>query len=83
MIEWQPIVLSIKVASLSLCVVFVLGVAAAYIMRTFEFSGKAALEALFTLPLVLPPVVTGFLLLLLIGKQGPVGRLLSEQWQAQ
>lgn len=83
MIEWQPIVLSIKVASLSLCVVFVLGVAAAYIMRTFEFSGKAALEALFTLPLVLPPVVTGFLLLLLIGKQGPVGRLLSEQWQIQ
>lgn len=83
MIEWQPIVLSIKVASLSLCVVFVLGVAAAYIMRTFEFSGKAAVEALFTLPLVLPPVVTGFLLLLLIGKQGPVGRLLSEQWQIQ
>lgn len=83
MIEWHPIVLSIKVASLSLCVVFVLGVAAAYIMRTFEFSGKAALEALFTLPLVLPPVVTGFLLLLLIGKQGPVGRLLSEQWQIQ
>ncbi len=83
MIEWQPIVLSIKVASLSLLVVFVLGVAAAYIMRTFEFSGKAAVEALFILPLVLPPVVTGFLLLLLIGKQGPVGRLLSEQWHIQ
>ncbi len=83
MIEWQPIVLSLKVASISLCFVFLLGVAAAYVMRSFEFPGKAALEALFTLPLVLPPVVTGFLLLLLIGKQGPVGRFLSEQLQIQ
>lgn len=83
MIEWQPIVLSLKVASISLCIVFILGVAAAYVMRSYEFPGKAALEAFFTLPLVLPPVVTGFLLLLLIGKQGPVGRFLSEQLQFQ
>lgn len=83
MIEWQPIVLSLKVAFVSLCLVFVLGVAAAYIMRSFAFSGKAALEAVFTLPLVLPPVVTGFLLLLLIGKQGPMGRFLSEQLHIQ
>ncbi|HWR45064.1 molybdate ABC transporter permease subunit [Sporomusa sp.] len=83
MIEWQPIILSLKVAFVSLCFVFVLGVAAAYVMRGFEFPGKAVLEALFTLPLVLPPVVTGFLLLLLIGKQGPVGRFLSEQLQTQ
>lgn len=83
MIEMQPIVLSLKVASVSLCFVFLLGVAAAYAIRRFEFPGKTALEAFFTLPLVLPPVVTGFLLLLLIGKQGPVGRLLSEQLQLQ
>lgn len=83
MIEWQPVVLSLKVAFASLCLVFVLGVAAAYIMRSFAFPGKAAWEAVFTLPLVLPPVVTGFLLLLLIGKQGPVGRFLSEELQTQ
>lgn len=83
MVEWQPILLSLKVAGISLFFVFVLGVAAAYTMRSFEFPGKAAVEAVFTLPLVLPPVVTGFLLLLLIGKQGPVGRLLSEQFQTQ
>lgn len=83
MVEWHPVLLSLKVAFFSIIFVFVLGVAAAYIMRSFEFPGKAALEALFTLPLVLPPVVTGFLLLLLIGKQGPLGRLLSEELQIQ
>ncbi len=83
MIEWQPVLLSLKVAFASLVLVFALGVSAAYVMRNCSFPGKPALEALFTLPLVLPPVVTGFLLLLLIGKQGPVGRLLSEQWQVQ
>lgn len=55
----------------------------AFFLRRAEFFGKAALEALFILPLVLPPVVTGFLLLLLIGKQGPVGRLLDEAFHTQ
>ncbi|MEG6584804.1 molybdate ABC transporter permease subunit [Dendrosporobacter sp. 1207_IL3150] len=83
MIEWQPIILSLKVAFISLCFVCVLGIAAAHVMRNYEFTGKTALEAMFTLPLVLPPVVTGFLLLLLIGKQGPIGRFLSDQLQIQ
>lgn len=52
-------------------------------MRRFEFPGKSALEALFALPLVLPPVVTGFVLLVLIGKQGPIGKLLSEAFHTQ
>lgn len=83
MVEWQPVILSIKVAFSSLIIVFVCGVSSAYVMRRFEFPGKAALEALFTLPLVLPPVVTGFLLLLLIGKQGPVGRFLTDYFDTQ
>lgn len=83
MIDWQPVFLSIKVALCSLFFVAVFGVAAAYLMRRFRFPGQAALEALFTLPLVLPPVVTGFCLLLLIGKQGPIGRLLIEVFQIQ
>ena len=83
MMEWQPVILSLKVAAVSLGVVFVLGVAAAYLMRTYDFAGKAALEAVFTLPLVLPPVVTGFLLLLLIGRQGPFGRFLSDTLDVQ
>lgn len=83
MVDWQPILLSIKVAFVSLLLVSVMGISTAYIMRSFVFPGKAVLEALFTLPLVLPPVVTGFLLLLLIGKQGPIGYLLVEKLQFQ
>lgn len=83
MFEWQPVILSIKVALASVCVVFVTGVLAAYKMSKTRFSGKVVLEALFTLPLVLPPVVTGFILLLLIGKQGPVGRFLTEYMHTQ
>ena len=83
MVEWQPVFLSVKVASISLVLVSVFGVSAAFLLRSREFPGKAALEALFTLPLVLPPVVTGFLLLLLIGKQGPLGRFLTEIFDTQ
>ena len=80
MFEWQPVWLSIKVALASLGFVVLLGVSAAYVMRRSEFAGKAAVEAVFSLPLVLPPVVTGFLLLLLIGKQGPFGRFLADSF---
>lgn len=83
MVEWQPVLLSLKVALYSLICVSLFGILIAYGMRRFEFPGKAILEAVFTLPLVLPPVVTGFLLLLLIGKQGPIGRILSEYFHTQ
>ena len=83
MIDWQPVLLSVKVALVSLVFIFIFGVAAAYVMRSSDFSGKSALEAFFALPLVLPPVVTGFILLVLIGKQGPIGRILSETLHTQ
>jgi len=83
LIDLHPVLLSIQVALVSLCFVFLFGVAAAYVMQKLEFAGKAVLEALFVMPLVLPPVVTGFLLLLLIGKQGPIGKLLGEQFGMQ
>lgn len=83
MFEWHPVWLSIKVALISLCFVFVLGVGAAFLLRKCEFPGKAAIEALFALPLVMPPVVTGFVLLVLVGKQGPIGRLLEDLFQVQ
>lgn len=83
MLDWQPVILSIKVALMSLIAVAILGTGAAFVMRRREFPGKAAVEAVFTLPLVLPPVVTGFLLLLLLGRYGPVGRLLLEVFGVQ
>ena len=83
MVEWQPVILSIKVASISVLFVFFIGILAAYVMRSVDIPGKVALESLFTLPLVLPPVVIGFLLLILIGKQGPVGIILKEYFDMQ
>lgn len=83
MFDWQPVWLSIQVACASLFFVVILGISAAHLMRYQEFTGKAAVEALFSLPLVMPPVVTGFLLLVLIGKQGPVGKFLSQVFDAQ
>ena len=81
--EWHPVWLSIQVALVALVLVTFLGGGMAFGLRRAQFRGKAALEALFTLPLVLPPVVTGFLLLLLIGKQGPVGRFLADAFDTQ
>lgn len=83
MIEWQPVLLSIKVACVSLLFIFFFGVTFAFVMRKWEFPGKAVVEALFAMPLVLPPVVTGFLLLVLIGKQGPIGHLLTDSFHTQ
>ena len=78
MFDWFPVLLSLEVAAVSLIFVFFLGVSAAFFMQRHVFFGQAALEALFMLPLVLPPVVTGFLLLLIIGRQGPLGRFLYD-----
>lgn len=83
MVEWQPVLLSLKVASISVIFVLFFGVLAAYIMRSIEFTGKAALESFFALPLVLPPVVIGFILLILIGKEGPVGIFLNKYFDMQ
>ena len=83
MLELQPVILSIKVALIALIFIFFLGISAAHVMRQGEFPGKSAVEALLILPLVLPPVVTGFLLLLLVGKQGPIGRCLDEVFGVQ
>ena len=83
MIDLQPIYLSLKVALISLVFVSALGIILAWIMARKQFPAKSVLEAAVTLPLVLPPVVTGFVLLLLIGKNGPIGRLLTQYFHTQ
>ncbi|MFD2371938.1 molybdate ABC transporter permease subunit [Brevibacillus sp. GCM10020057] len=73
-----PLLLSLKVAALSTSFVFVLGLLLARLMTQRDFFGKNLLESLFVLPLVLPPTVVGFGLLLLFGKNGLIGKLLAE-----
>lgn len=78
MFDWQPVVLSLQVASAALLVAFSLGTLCAAWMAGREFRGKELFEALFLLPLVLPPVVTGYVLLTLLGRQGASGLWLEQ-----
>jgi molybdate transport system permease protein len=69
--------LSLQVASAATLLALPLGFAAAYLLALTKMRGKAILEGLINLPLVLPPVVTGYLLLLLFGRKGWLGQLLG------
>ncbi len=76
--EWEIIWLSLRVAGVALVVMLVPGIAAGWLLARRQFPGKAVVDALLTLPLVLPPVVTGWLLLLAFGRQSPIGTLLHD-----
>jgi molybdate transport system permease protein len=76
--EWTAIGLSLLIATVATLVSLPFGVAAALLLARGRFPGKSLLDGLVHLPLVLPPVVTGFALLLLFGRRGPIGSLLAE-----
>jgi molybdate transport system permease protein len=73
----EIILLSMQVAFVAMIFALPLAYAVAYLLARFEFRGKALLQALVMLPLVMPPVVTGYLLLIWFGKQGVLGELFS------
>jgi len=75
--DWSPVFLSMRVALTALVIVVVCGTLVARFMARHDFPGKDVVEGIFTLPLVLPPVVTGFVLLVLVGRAGPLGRFLG------
>ncbi|TWT01784.1 molybdate ABC transporter permease subunit [Planomicrobium sp. CPCC 101079] len=77
--DMSPLLLSLKVASISTFFVFFASIALARLMSRREFFGKSAIDALVLLPLVLPPTVIGFGLIVLFGANGPLGSLL-EDW---
>ncbi|WP_424237422.1 molybdate ABC transporter permease subunit [Bhargavaea ginsengi] len=77
--DLSPLALSLRVALLSTLLAAITGIALARVMGRREFPGKSAAEALILLPLVLPPTVVGFGLIMLFGVNGPIGRLL-EDW---
>ncbi|WP_121604233.1 molybdate ABC transporter permease subunit [Virgibacillus sp. Bac332] len=81
--DYTPLILSIKIAGIATCIVFLLGVSCARLISRNQFPGKRLLEALFLLPLVLPPTVVGFGLLFIFGKNGPIGRLLLQWFDYQ
>jgi molybdate transport system permease protein len=74
-IDWFPLWLSLRVAFVSTAVAFVVGLWLAYILANREFHGKEVLDAAITLPLVLPPTVLGYYLLVLLAGNSPLGKL--------
>ena len=77
--EWEIITLSLKVSGVAVLLTMPIAFALAWLLARGRFPGKIILDALVHLPLVLPPVVTGWLLLIAFGNNGPVGRWLA-QW---
>jgi len=76
--EWQAVRLSLLVATSAMLGSLPFGVGAAWVLARRRFRGKMLLETLVNLPLVLPPVVTGYLLLVAFGRRGWIGRWLDE-----
>jgi molybdate transport system permease protein len=78
--EWNAVRLSIKVAIWAMAASLPLGILIALVLARGRFWGKSILNGVVHLPLVLPPVVTGYLLLLGFGKRGPIGAFLAEHF---
>lgn len=76
--EWQAVRLSLQVSVWASVLTLPLGIFTAYALARWEFPGKQILNGLVHLPLILPPVVTGYLLLLGFGTQGPFGSFLQQ-----
>jgi len=74
-IDWFPLWLSLRVAGLSTVFSLALGLWLAYVLANREFRGKEAIDAAATLPLVLPPTVLGYYLLVVLGRESALGRL--------
>lgn len=75
---WQIVLLSLRVAGIAIIVALPIAFVVAWILARFNFPGKSLAQAIVTMPLVLPPVVTGYLLLVLFGARGALGAPLQE-----
>ena len=77
-LEVEAIMLSLRVAGWAVLISLPLGIAVAWLLARYRFPGWAVVNGLVHLPLVLPPVAVGFVLLLLLGRQGPLGAWLDD-----
>lgn len=77
-IDWSPLTLSLRVASLATLLTAVIGICGAYLLARTRFPGRGIVEAVASLPIVLPPTVLGYYLLVAIGRGSPIGRA----WEA-
>jgi molybdate transport system permease protein len=78
--DWTAVQLSLRVAAVSTLVALPFGIAIATLLARKDFWGKALLDAIVHLPLVMPPVVTGYLLLISFGRRAPIGAFLEDHF---
>lgn len=78
--EWTAVHLSLKVATWAMIVSLPIGIFVALLLARGNFWGKSILNGIVHLPLILPPVVTGYLLLLTFGRRAPVGAFLADNF---
>ncbi|MGZ3359384.1 MAG: molybdate ABC transporter permease subunit [Xanthobacteraceae bacterium] len=78
--EWTAVRLSIRVATVAMLASLPVGIAVAYLLARAHFPGKSIVNGIVLLPLILPPVVTGYLLLLSFGRRGLIGAFLDERF---
>ncbi|ANM06411.1 molybdenum ABC transporter permease protein ModB [Rhizobium phaseoli] len=78
--EWTAILLSLRVSVVAMLASLPFGILVALLLARGRFWGKSVLNGIVHLPLILPPVVTGFLLLILFGRRGPIGSLLDQHF---
>jgi molybdate transport system permease protein len=78
--DWTAVALSLRIAAVATVVALPFGIAIATLLARKSFWGKSLLDAVVHLPLVLPPVVTGYLLLITFGRKAPVGAFLADHF---
>jgi molybdate transport system permease protein len=78
--DWTAVALSLRIALVSTAVTLPFGIAIAYLLARKSFWGKSLVDAVVYLPLVLPPVVTGYLLLITLGRKAPLGAFLDQHF---
>src|SRR6185503_4454128 len=76
--EWQIVWFTAWVSALSTVVILPFGLAVAWLLARYQWPGKSIVETLISLPLVMPPVATGLILLKIFGRRGPVGSFLHD-----
>lgn len=76
--DWFPLLLSLRVAALATLITTVVGISGAYALARWQFPGRGVIEAIASLPIVLPPTVLGYYLLVAVGRRSPIG----QAWEA-
>ncbi|MGC1467584.1 MAG: molybdate ABC transporter permease subunit [Pseudolabrys sp.] len=78
--DWTAVLLSLRIATVATLVSLPFGIAVGYVQARKQFWGKSLFDAVIFLPLVMPPVVTGYLLLITLGRRAPVGSFLADHF---